>query len=72
MDGSFRKIDVDAFDEDVLHESELYDAETRDPAQVLDDAKQKSVAVRSLLSKFVLPYCSSYPALCIMEIHQVN
>ncbi|EIM80143.1 arp2/3 complex subunit [Stereum hirsutum FP-91666 SS1] len=51
MDGAFRKIDIDAFDEDVLLESELYEPDPRDPSQVLDEAKAKSVAVRSLLSK---------------------
>ncbi|KAK0230988.1 arp2/3 complex subunit [Armillaria fumosa] len=51
MDGAFRKIDIDAYDEDVLHEEELYDADQRDPSQVLDEAKQRQVAVRSALSK---------------------
>ncbi|KAF9463407.1 actin-related protein ARPC5 [Collybia nuda] len=51
MDGAFRKIDIDAFDEDVLHESELYDADPRDPAEVLDEAKQRQVAVRTSLAK---------------------
>ncbi|KIJ13705.1 hypothetical protein PAXINDRAFT_170218 [Paxillus involutus ATCC 200175] len=48
---SFRKIDVDAYDEDVLHESELYEPDPRDPAQVLSDTKQQQVAVRSSLNK---------------------
>ncbi|KAI6028240.1 actin-related protein ARPC5 [Pisolithus marmoratus] len=48
---SFRKIDIDAFDEDVLQETELYEPDLRDPAQVLSDAKQKQAAVRSALSK---------------------
>lgn len=52
MDGAFRKIDIDAFDEDVLLESELYEPDPRDPSQVLDEAKSKSVAVRSSLSKY--------------------
>jgi len=51
MDTAFRKIDIDAFDEDVIHESELYEADPRDPSEVLDDAKQRQVAVRSLLAK---------------------
>jgi len=50
-DVNFRKIDIDAYDEDVLVESELYDADPRDPVQVLNDAKQKATAVRSALSK---------------------
>ncbi|KAF8557706.1 actin-related protein ARPC5 [Imleria badia] len=48
---SFRKIDVDAYDEDVLQETELYDPDPRDPAQVLGDTKQKQLAVRSALNK---------------------
>lgn len=51
---AFRKIDIDAFDEDVLQESELYEADPRDPSQVLSDTKQKATAVRSSLSKCVL------------------
>lgn len=51
MDTSFRKIDIDQYDEDVLLESELYDADPRDPAQVLADAKAKATAVRSALAK---------------------
>lgn len=50
---SFRKIDVDAYDEDVLQETELYDPDPREPAQVLNDAKQKQLAVRSALNKCV-------------------
>lgn len=48
---SFRKIDVDAYDEDVLQETELYDPDPRPPPQVLADAKQKQLAVRSALNK---------------------
>ncbi|KAF9221815.1 actin-related protein ARPC5 [Gyrodon lividus] len=48
---SFRKIDIDAYDEDVLQESELYDPDPRLPTQVLNDAKQKQAAVRSSLNK---------------------
>ncbi|KAF8200333.1 arp2/3 complex 16 kDa subunit [Pholiota molesta] len=51
METAFRKVDIDIYDEDVLHESELYDADPRDPAAVLEDAKQKQVAVRSLLAR---------------------
>ena len=51
MAASFRKIDIDAYDEDVLLESELYEPDPRDPATVLNDAKQKANAVRSLLAK---------------------
>ena len=52
MDTAFRKINIDAYDEDILQESELYDADPREPAQVLDDAKQRQVQVRSSLSRF--------------------
>ncbi|KAN0080266.1 Actin-related protein 2/3 complex subunit 5 [Tylopilus felleus] len=51
---SFRKIDVDQYDEDVLQETELYDPDPRDPAQVLSDTKQKQLAVRSALNKCVV------------------
>ena len=50
-DINFRKIDIDAYDEDVLAETELYDPDPRDPAQILNDTKQKASAVRSALSK---------------------
>ena len=48
---AYRKIDIDAFDEDVIHESELYEADPRDPSQVLADAKQKAAGVRTALAK---------------------
>lgn len=51
MDTAFRKIDIDAYDEDTLLETELYEADPREPAQVLAEAKQKQVAVRSSLAK---------------------
>ena len=50
---SFRKIDVDVYDEDVLQETELYDPDPREPTQVLSDTKQKQLAVRSALNKWV-------------------
>jgi actin related protein 2/3 complex, subunit 5 len=53
MDTNFRKIDIDQYDEDVLVETELYDADSRDPTQVLNDAKQKGAAVRSALARYV-------------------
>ena len=53
MDVNFRKIDIDQYDEDVLVESELYEPDPRDPGQVLNDTKQKAVAVRGSLSKCV-------------------
>ena len=51
MTSSFRKIDIDIYDEDILQETELYDADPRDPSQVLEEARQKQVAVRTLLNK---------------------
>ncbi|KAG8923407.1 hypothetical protein FRC03_011209 [Tulasnella sp. 419] len=48
---SFRKIDIDAFDEDVLLESDLVDPDPRDPAIVLAEARSKSTQVRGYLSK---------------------
>lgn len=54
MDQAFRKIDIDAYDEDAYLESEMVDADPRDPAQVLSDAKQKQTTVRSQLAKYVV------------------
>ncbi|THH18239.1 hypothetical protein EW146_g2713 [Bondarzewia mesenterica] len=51
MDVNFRKIDIDAFDEDVLLESELYEPDPRSPTQVIEESKAKAAAVRSSLSK---------------------
>jgi len=51
MDVNFRKIDIDAYDEDVLNEDELYEPDPRDPAQVLADTKQKAAGVRNFLSR---------------------
>ncbi|EKM80661.1 hypothetical protein AGABI1DRAFT_112414 [Agaricus bisporus var. burnettii JB137-S8] len=51
METSFRKIDIDKYDEDVLNDEDLYDADPRDPAMVLEEAKQRQVAVRSSLAK---------------------
>ena len=51
MDISFRKIDVDAYDEDVLLETELYDPDPRGPQQVIQDSKAKAASVRTSLSK---------------------
>jgi len=51
MASAFRKIDIDIYDEDVLQESELYDADPRDASQALAEAKQKQVAVRTSLAR---------------------
>lgn len=51
MDIPFRKIDIDQYDEDILKDSELYESDPRDPAEVIEEAKQKQVAVRGLLAR---------------------
>ncbi|PFH47442.1 hypothetical protein AMATHDRAFT_152042 [Amanita thiersii Skay4041] len=51
MDINFRKIDIDVYDEDAIHESEIYEADPRDPGQVLNEAKQKQSGVRALLAR---------------------
>ena len=53
MTDSFRKIDIDAYDEDVLLESDLVDPDPRDPATVLADVKGKNAQIRGFLSKCV-------------------
>lgn len=63
MDGSFRKIDIDQYDEDVLLESELYEPDPRDPAQVLSDAKQKAATVRQSLARYDAILISIYRSL---------
>lgn len=52
-DTAFRKIDIDALDEDTLQEHELYDPDPRDPQTVTSDAKGKTAQVRNSLSKCV-------------------
>jgi len=51
----YRKIDVDALDEDILVETELYEPDPRDPSTVLGDTKHKVSQVRSYLSKGDIP-----------------
>ncbi|KAF7970343.1 hypothetical protein HWV62_24308 [Athelia sp. TMB] len=51
MDTAFRKIDIDAYDEDAFLDSELFEPDARSPDQVLAEAKQKQTAVRSSLAK---------------------
>ena len=48
---AFRKIDIDALDEDTILSSELYDPDPRGSAGVLSDAKKRSTDVRGLVSK---------------------
>jgi actin related protein 2/3 complex subunit 5 len=62
MNIPFRKIDIDKYDEDVLNDEDLYDADPRDPSQVLDEARQRQAAVRGSLAKyglFVPPFGAS-------------
>lgn len=48
---AFRKINIDALDEDVLLPSDLVDPDPRGPDGVLADAKRRSGDVRGLVSK---------------------
>lgn len=50
-DKSFRKVDIDAFDEDVIQESDLLEPDPRSPSEALSESKQKAAMVRSALSK---------------------
>ena len=51
MDVNFRKIDIDQFDEDALQDSEVYEQDSRNPADILDGAKQRQISVRGLLNR---------------------
>ncbi|KAL9710736.1 arp2/3 complex subunit [Leucoagaricus gongylophorus] len=51
MSTSFRKIDIDQYDEEVLNDEDLYEVDSRDPDQVLEEARQRQAAVRSALAK---------------------
>jgi len=51
MSTNWRSIDIDQYDEDALADSELYEADPREPAQVLADARARQTAVRASLSK---------------------
>jgi len=48
---AFRKIDIDALDEDVLLPSDLYDPDPRSPQEVGSAATQKAGEARGLVSK---------------------
>lgn len=50
---AFRKIDIDALDEDVLSPQDLYDPDPKGPDGVLADAKRRSNDARGLVSKWV-------------------
>ncbi|KAK6910070.1 arp2/3 complex 16 kDa subunit [Kwoniella mangroviensis CBS 10435] len=52
---AFRKINIDALDEDVLLPSDLYDPDPRGPDGVLSDAQRKAGEVRNLVSRGDIP-----------------
>ncbi|WWC70051.1 uncharacterized protein I206_103995 [Kwoniella pini CBS 10737] len=52
---AFRKINIDALEEDVLLPSDLYDPDPRGPDGVLSDAQAKSTEVRNLISRGDIP-----------------
>ncbi|KAF9007022.1 arp2/3 complex 16 kDa subunit [Cyathus striatus] len=51
MDVNFRKIDIDQFDEDAFQETELYEPDPRSADEVLAEAKQRQIAVRTSLNR---------------------
>ncbi|CAH7668759.1 actin-related protein 2/3 complex subunit 5 [Phakopsora pachyrhizi] len=51
MDNNFRKIDIDAYDDDLLTEQELYDQDHRSPEQILNEAQSKTTQARSYLTR---------------------
>ena len=57
---SFRKIDVDKYDEDVLLEEELIDIDPRSSTELAGIAKQKANDVRGLIGRCV----GALPAAC--------
>ncbi|KAL7421655.1 arp2/3 complex subunit [Cryptotrichosporon argae] len=48
---AFRKIDIDALDEDVLLPTDLYDPDPRGPDGALGEARARSTETRGLVSK---------------------
>ncbi|ORY76512.1 actin-related protein 2/3 complex subunit 5 [Leucosporidium creatinivorum] len=50
-DSSFRRLDVDQYDEDRVLPSDLYIPDSRPPATVLSDTQGKATAVRGLLQR---------------------
>jgi hypothetical protein len=50
-DSSFRRLDVDQYDEDRVLPSDLYIPDSRAPASVLSDTQGKATAVRGLLQR---------------------
>jgi hypothetical protein len=58
---AYRKIDIDALDEDVILPSDLYDPDPRGVQGVLSEAQRKSGEVRGLVSKYVMAVTLSGP-----------
>ncbi|KAK4046842.1 arp2/3 complex subunit [Microbotryomycetes sp. JL221] len=50
-DSSFRRLDVDQYDEDRVLETDLYTPDSRAPNQVLSDTQQTQQQVRQLLQR---------------------
>lgn len=48
---AFRKIDIDALEEEILLPSDLYDPDPRGPDGALADAQRRSQESRGLVSK---------------------
>jgi actin related protein 2/3 complex subunit 5 len=48
---AFRKIDIDALDEDVLLPSDLYDPDPRGAQEVTSQASQKANEARGIVSR---------------------
>ncbi|KAH9821087.1 actin-related protein 2/3 complex subunit 5 [Melampsora americana] len=55
MDNSYRKIDIDLYDQDALKEEELYEHDPRSIEEMCSDAKSKTQQARSLLSRADVP-----------------
>ncbi|POW07980.1 hypothetical protein PSTT_07865 [Puccinia striiformis] len=51
MDTAYRKIDVDAYDEDLVTEEELYTHDPRSAQEVLAEAQSKATQARSFLTR---------------------
>ncbi|MBW0559116.1 hypothetical protein O181_098831 [Austropuccinia psidii MF-1] len=51
MDTNFRKIDIDAFDDDAVTEAELYAHDPRSPEEMLADAQSKTAQARAFLAR---------------------
>jgi len=55
MEGSFRKIDVDAYDEDLVHPEDLVEPYHLSPPDAARQAKEREREVRGLLTRGELP-----------------